>query len=54
MNLPIKGWDEQDAFTRWRRVLTWQAGELAKIKRRYAKRTRRYGKEQIKKERGEG
>lgn len=50
MKLPLKNWDENDAFTSWRRRLFWQAGELTKIKRRHHKRVRRDGKEQIKKE----
>jgi hypothetical protein len=39
-------WDEYDAFTRWRKVLYWQRGELRKIKRGYNKRVRRLGKRQ--------
>ena len=34
------GGDEFDAFTRWRRVLSWQRGELRKLKRKSAKRER--------------
>lgn len=33
--------DEFDAFTRWRRVVSWQRGELRKVKRGYWKRVRR-------------
>lgn len=39
--LPLVSGDEQDAFTRWRRVLAWRAGERAAIKRRYNRRVRR-------------
>ncbi len=37
----MKTAEEYDAFTRWRRVLYWQRGELRKIKRRWSKRERR-------------
>ena len=40
----IVGWDEQDAYTGWRRYLFWQRGELRRIKRRTAKRDRRWAK----------
>lgn len=41
------GGDEYDAFTGWRHVLHWRAGELRKIKRRAAKRERRTAKAAI-------
>lgn len=44
---PVTGWDEQDAFTGWRKVLFWQRGELAKTKRRYHHKERRWGKREI-------
>lgn len=47
---PIKGWDEQDAYTGWRKVMFWQKGELKKIKRRTHKRERRESKRDIRKE----
>lgn len=50
MMRPIKGWDEQDAYTGWRKVMFWQKGELKKIKRRTHKRERREGKNEIRKE----
>ena len=50
MMRPIKGWDEQDAYTGWRKVMFWQRGELKKIKRRTHKRERREGKNEIRKE----
>lgn len=52
-NRPVVGWDEQDAFTGWRRVLSWQRGELRKIKRRYHHKERRWGKREIEEQRGE-
>lgn len=48
---PIVSWDQEDAFTGWRRVLHWQKGELRKIKRREAKLERRRGREEIKEQR---
>jgi hypothetical protein len=44
----IKDWDEQDAYTRWRKMLFWQRGELRKIKRRTHKRERRQSKQEAK------
>jgi hypothetical protein len=44
--------DEQDAFTGWRHVMSWQRGELRKIKRRAGKRERRVARAAI--ERGRG
>ena len=46
----IKGWDEQDAYTGWRRMLFWQTGELKKTKRRTHKRERREARNHIIKE----
>lgn len=45
--------DEQDAFTPWRKYLSWHRGELRKIKRRAAKRMRREGRQEIREGRGE-
>jgi hypothetical protein len=42
----IEGRDEQDAYTRWRPRLFWQAGELARVKRRTHKRERREGRQE--------
>lgn len=39
--------EEEDAYTGWRKVMIWQRGELAKIKRRTHKRERREGKAAI-------
>ena len=44
--------DEQDAFSAWRHVYRWRAGELRRIKRRSAKRERRTAKAVIERERG--
>lgn len=44
----IRSWEEQDAYTGWRRVMFWQKGELKKIKRRTHKKERREGKAEIK------
>ena len=45
--LPIKGWLEQDFLTKWRHVIYSQRGEIRKVKRRYSKRVRRFGKKEI-------
>jgi len=42
-----RSWDENDAYTGWRRYLRWQRGELAKIKRRTHRRERREGHQEI-------
>jgi hypothetical protein len=39
--IPMKGGDEQDAFTGWRRYLNWAPGRRKSIKRGYHKRVRR-------------
>lgn len=41
---PLKSGDEYDAFTRWRRLMNWKAGQIARIKRRYNKRVRQKAK----------
>ena len=38
------GGDEYDAFTGWRRVCIWRAGERARIKRAFRRRVRRLAK----------
>ena len=45
--LPNRGWDEMDAFTRWRRWLHWKPGQRKKIKNRYSRRVRRYANQEI-------
>lgn len=37
----LKGGDEYDAFTNWRKVVAMNHGERSKIKRRFNKRQRR-------------
>ena len=37
----LRGGDEQDAFTGWRRFIRWKPGQLRKIKRGFWKRLRR-------------
>jgi len=39
--------DEYDVTTRWRRVLTWRRGEVARVKRRMRRRERREGRRDI-------
>ena len=42
----IKGWDEQDVYTGWRKYLVWtsRAGAVKAVKRRTHKRERREAK----------
>lgn len=42
--------DGFDAFTRWRHMLAWRPGALAKIKRRHAKRDRKAAKAETRRE----
>lgn len=46
---PLKSGDEWDAFTRWRRVVAWQRGELRRVKRAFGKRMRREAKDETRK-----
>lgn len=39
--IPLSGGDEYDALTRWRRIMSWRAGDRKAIKRRYNRRVRR-------------
>lgn len=45
--IPLRQADEYDAFTRWRKYLIFQRGELRKIKRKYNKRVRRTIKQML-------
>ena len=45
--LPIKAWEERDFLTRARQIYAAQRGGIRKVKRRYSKRMRRYGKREI-------
>lgn len=48
----IKGWSEQDAYTKWRRVLCYlqRPGVVKKIKRDTHKRERQQARREITKE----
>lgn len=37
----LRGGNEYDAFTRWRRVIIWKSGEIKAIKKRFNRRIRR-------------
>ena len=54
MSRPIRHSDEQDAYTRWRKVTAYlqRAGAVKAIKRRTHKRERRETKRLIEKEQG--
>lgn len=39
--IPMRGGDEYDALTRWKRYLHWRSGERKRIKRGYNRRQRR-------------
>ena len=43
-SIPLKGGDEYDALTRWRRLLRWRPGERKAVKRQYQRRERREAK----------
>jgi hypothetical protein len=53
MRRPIVSWEQQDAFTGWRRVMFWQRGELRRIKRRASKQERRRSRDEIERQCGE-
>jgi hypothetical protein len=44
---PIVTWDEEDAYTGWRRFLNWRPGVRKSIKRRTHKRERREWKKNL-------
>lgn len=46
---PLKGGDEYDALTGWRRVMCYlgRSGVAKKVKRKYNKRVRQAGKEEV-------
>lgn len=46
----IANWEEEDAYTGWRKLLFWHRGELMHVKRRTHKRERREGKNEIRQE----
>lgn len=47
MTRPVKGGDEQDVFTGWRKVMCWtqRAGACKRVKRRANRRERREGRQ---------
>lgn len=45
--IPMKGGDEYDAFSKYRKFFHWKAGQLKKIKRAYNKRFRRHIRESV-------
>ena len=44
----MRGGDEYDCFTSWKKVLGWRAGDRKKIKRRHNKRIRKQEVERLK------
>ena len=48
--IKLKGGDEQDVLTRWRKFISLKSQEAKKIKRGYNKRFRKEGAKQIKSE----
>lgn len=38
---PLKGGNEHDAFSRWRKVMIWRPGQRASAKRTFNRRVRR-------------
>lgn len=53
IRIPLRGGDEQDAFTGYRRLLNWRPGDRKKLKKQYAKRLRKWLQREAKDE-GEG
>jgi hypothetical protein len=45
--IPLRNQEEYDAFTGWRKVLRWSRGELARIKRAFNRRARRFSRRQL-------
>lgn len=45
--IPMRSGDERDALARSAHVLSWRAGERAKIKRRYRRRERREARREV-------
>ena len=48
--IPMKGGDEYDAFTGWRRAFNWAPGRLRALKRAYRKRARRFSRRELRQE----
>jgi hypothetical protein len=47
IRIPLKGGEEQDMLTRWRRLLVIRAGRSKAAKRSYNRRLRRTAREEI-------
>jgi len=47
---PLTSYEQNDAFTGWRKYLHWHRGELRKAKRRESKLDRRRGRDEIRQE----
>jgi len=48
--IPTKGGDEHDAFSRFKRVLHWRPGERKAIKRGFNKRARKLARLRVERE----
>ena len=46
----MKGGDEYDAFTHWRKLIVWTRGEVARIKRSFSRRVRRRQREVLRRD----
>jgi hypothetical protein len=46
----VKGAEEWDVITRWRRYLSWRPGEVSAIKRRMRRRERRDARSDLRRE----
>jgi hypothetical protein len=46
-NVPTANGEERDAFTGWRRYVSWQHGRLRAVKNSYRRRCRRVAKREI-------
>jgi len=45
--IPMKGGDEYDALTGWRKYCKWKAGDRSRIKRGYRRRCRRLARQEL-------
>lgn len=48
MRIPLKGGDENDALTRWKRLIKWRPGQRKSAKKTYQKRLRQMAKAETK------
>jgi hypothetical protein len=44
---PVQNFEEEDAFSGWRKVMHWRPGEIKAIKRRYHRKERRWARRDI-------